>query len=146
MFLVKNNKSPNFQIVYFRDGKRTTVSTKTSNKEKAEEFLFSFRQYKFAQDLEARNKSEEKETKPKEKKVKGKKKRTKAKGNKSKKKKNKAKVTKTKTKKEKIKSKETTIETVTLKKFWELYQIYVKPLKSMSYIKGIDLSFRQFYA
>lgn len=42
MFLVKNSKSPNYQVVYFIDGKRTTVSTRTSNKEIAEHFLSSF--------------------------------------------------------------------------------------------------------
>ncbi len=42
MFLVKNSKSPNYQVVYFIDGKRTTVSTRTSNKEIAEHFLSNF--------------------------------------------------------------------------------------------------------
>lgn len=42
MFLVKNSKSPNYQVVYFIYGKRTTVSTRTSNKEIAEHFLSNF--------------------------------------------------------------------------------------------------------
>lgn len=43
MYLVKNSKSPNFQIVYFVNGKRTTVSTKTKDKAEAEKFLSSFK-------------------------------------------------------------------------------------------------------
>jgi len=42
MYLVKNKKSPNYQLVYFRNGKRTTVSTGTTNKKEAEKFLASF--------------------------------------------------------------------------------------------------------
>lgn len=42
MYLVKNNKSPFFQLVYFRDEKRTTVSTGTANKKQAEKFLATF--------------------------------------------------------------------------------------------------------
>ena len=42
MYLVLNNKSSNYQLVYFRNGKRTTVSTGTANKKKAEKFLSSF--------------------------------------------------------------------------------------------------------
>ena len=43
MYLIKNSKSPNFQIVYFVNGKRTTVSTKTKDKAEAEKFLNSFK-------------------------------------------------------------------------------------------------------
>lgn len=42
MFLIKNSKSPNYQIVYFVDGKRTTVSTKTSSEKEANDFLRNF--------------------------------------------------------------------------------------------------------
>jgi len=42
MYLVKNNKSRFYQVVYFVNGKRTTVSTKTANKQKAETFLKNF--------------------------------------------------------------------------------------------------------
>lgn len=42
MYLVLNNKSSNYQLVYFRNGKRTTVSTGTANKQEAEKFLASF--------------------------------------------------------------------------------------------------------
>lgn len=42
MYLVLNNKSSNYQLVYFRNGKRTTVSTGTTNKKEAENFLASF--------------------------------------------------------------------------------------------------------
>ena len=42
MYLVLNNKSSNYQLVYFRNGKRTTVSTGTANKQEAENFLASF--------------------------------------------------------------------------------------------------------
>ncbi len=42
MYLVLNNKSSNYQLVYFRNGKRTTVSTGTANKKEAEKFLASF--------------------------------------------------------------------------------------------------------
>jgi len=42
MFLTKNSKSPYFQVVYFVNGKRTTISTKTANQEKAELFLKNF--------------------------------------------------------------------------------------------------------
>ncbi len=42
MYLVLNNKSSNYQLVYFRDGKRTTVSTGTAIKKVAEKFLASF--------------------------------------------------------------------------------------------------------
>ncbi|NLT51830.1 MAG: tyrosine-type recombinase/integrase [Ignavibacteria bacterium] len=43
MYLVKNDKSRFYQIVYSINGKRTTVSTKTANKEKAETFLDNFK-------------------------------------------------------------------------------------------------------
>jgi len=43
MYLVKNKKSPNYQIVYFVEGKRTTISTKTKSKNEAEEFLKRFK-------------------------------------------------------------------------------------------------------
>jgi integrase len=42
MYLVLNNKSSKYQLVYFRHGKRTTVSTGTANKKEAENFLTSF--------------------------------------------------------------------------------------------------------
>ena len=42
MYLIKNKKSPYYQLVYFPNGKRTTVSTRTANKQKAEKFVASF--------------------------------------------------------------------------------------------------------
>lgn len=42
MYLVLNKKSPNYQLVYFRDGKRTSVSTGTNNKKEADKFLATF--------------------------------------------------------------------------------------------------------
>ena len=39
MYLVLNKKSPRYQLVFFRDGKRTSVSTGTANKNEAEKFL-----------------------------------------------------------------------------------------------------------
>jgi integrase/recombinase XerD len=42
MYLVQNKKSPYYQLVYFRNGKRTTVSTGTANKKEAYKFLASF--------------------------------------------------------------------------------------------------------
>ena len=42
MYLVLNKKSSNYQLIYFRDGKRTSVSTGTANKLEAEKFLTSF--------------------------------------------------------------------------------------------------------
>jgi hypothetical protein len=42
MYLVKNKKSPNYQLVYFRNGKRTTVSTGITNKKEAKKFFASF--------------------------------------------------------------------------------------------------------
>lgn len=42
MFLVKNNKSSFYQIVYFVDGKRTTHSTKKTNEQEAVQYLEEF--------------------------------------------------------------------------------------------------------
>ncbi|MBP9583119.1 MAG: hypothetical protein KBE38_13235, partial [Ignavibacterium sp.] len=42
MFLSKSNKSPFYQITFEVNGKRTTVSTKTKNKEEAYKFLGRF--------------------------------------------------------------------------------------------------------
>lgn len=42
MFLSRDTKSPYYQIIYFVNGKRTKVSTKTANKKEAEKFLKSF--------------------------------------------------------------------------------------------------------
>jgi integrase len=42
MFLIKDSKSPYFQLVYFVNGKRTKISTKTSDKKGAKKFLASF--------------------------------------------------------------------------------------------------------
>lgn len=42
MFLTRDSKSPFFQLVYFIDGKRTKVSTKTSDRKEAEKFKASF--------------------------------------------------------------------------------------------------------
>ena len=42
MFLTKDSKSPYFQLVYFVNGKRTKISTKTSDKKRAKIFLASF--------------------------------------------------------------------------------------------------------
>ena len=42
MFLIKDSKSPYFQLVYFVNGKRTKISTKTSDKKRAKIFLASF--------------------------------------------------------------------------------------------------------
>lgn len=43
MFLVKNNKSSFYQIVYFVDGKRTTHSTKKTNEQEAVQYLEEFK-------------------------------------------------------------------------------------------------------
>ncbi len=43
MFLVKNNKSSFYQIVYFADGKRTTHSTKKKNEQEAIQYLEEFK-------------------------------------------------------------------------------------------------------
>jgi integrase/recombinase XerD len=42
MFLTRDSKSPYFQLVYFIDGKRTKISTKTSDRKEAEKFKASF--------------------------------------------------------------------------------------------------------
>ncbi|MBK7105520.1 MAG: site-specific integrase [Ignavibacteriae bacterium] len=42
MFLSKDTKSPYFQVIYFVNGRRTKVSTKTTIKSEAEKFLKSF--------------------------------------------------------------------------------------------------------
>ena len=42
MFLTKDSKSPYYQLVYFVDGKRTKISTKTFDREEAEKFKASF--------------------------------------------------------------------------------------------------------
>ncbi len=43
MYLVKNYKSPFYQVVCFIDGKRTTISTKTGNSREANRFLNNFK-------------------------------------------------------------------------------------------------------
>lgn len=43
MFLAKHHKSPYYQIVYFTDGKRNSISTKTKVKSEAMEFLIKFK-------------------------------------------------------------------------------------------------------
>ena len=42
MFLSRDTKSPFYQVIYFVDGKRTKISTRTANKKEAEKFLKSF--------------------------------------------------------------------------------------------------------
>lgn len=42
MYLVKNNKSSFYQLVYFAEGKRTTVSTRTTSESEAKKFLANF--------------------------------------------------------------------------------------------------------
>lgn len=42
MFLSRDTKSPYYQVIYFVNGKRTKISTKTTNKKEAEKFLKSF--------------------------------------------------------------------------------------------------------
>lgn len=42
MFLSKDTKSPFYQVIYFVDGKRTKISTRTADKKEAEKFLKSF--------------------------------------------------------------------------------------------------------
>ncbi|MDA3860009.1 MAG: phage integrase SAM-like domain-containing protein, partial [Melioribacteraceae bacterium] len=42
MYLAKNSKSKFYQIIFFRNGKRTTASTKTTNKKEAQKFLANF--------------------------------------------------------------------------------------------------------
>ncbi len=41
MYIVKNKKSPNYQLVYLRAGKRTSISTGTPSKNEAKKFLAS---------------------------------------------------------------------------------------------------------
>jgi site-specific recombinase XerD len=43
MFLSKNNKSKFYQVVYFINGKRTSISTRTTNEREAQEFLIKFK-------------------------------------------------------------------------------------------------------
>ena len=43
MFLTKDSKSPFYQLVYFVNGKRTKISTKSRDKKNAESFLHSFK-------------------------------------------------------------------------------------------------------
>jgi integrase len=43
MYLIKNNKSPFYQVIYFIGKRRTTVSTKTADMKEAETFLEWFR-------------------------------------------------------------------------------------------------------
>jgi len=42
MFLVINKKSPYYQLIYLKDGKRSSISTGTTSKKKAEEYLTNF--------------------------------------------------------------------------------------------------------
>lgn len=42
MYLIKNTKSPYYQLVYFVDGKRTTISTKQTKKREAQKFIKHF--------------------------------------------------------------------------------------------------------
>ncbi|MCF8259767.1 MAG: phage integrase SAM-like domain-containing protein [Melioribacteraceae bacterium] len=42
MFLTKTNRSPFYQFYYFKDGKRTSISTKTESLKIAEEFVKKF--------------------------------------------------------------------------------------------------------
>jgi len=97
MYITKIPKSKFYQVVYFKNGKRTTVSTKTSIKKDAEKFLKTF----------------EPSDKPN------------------------AQI-------EKVTQKEKT-SAITLLDFKEEYLNYVSSLKSPTYIKSINLSFRQFY-
>ncbi len=46
MFLTKDSKSPYYQLVYFINGKRTKISTRTKDKLAAERFLVNFNQGK----------------------------------------------------------------------------------------------------
>ena len=43
MYLIKNSKSPFYQLVIFVNGKRTTVSTKTANNREAKKFMYNYR-------------------------------------------------------------------------------------------------------
>lgn len=42
MFLSRDTKSPFYQVIYFVDGKRTKISTRTADKKQADKFLKSF--------------------------------------------------------------------------------------------------------
>ncbi len=42
MFLSSDTKSPFYQVIYFVDDKRTKISTRTTGKKEAEQFLKSF--------------------------------------------------------------------------------------------------------
>lgn len=42
MFLSRDTKSPYYQVIYFVNGKRTKISTRTDNRKEAEKFLKSF--------------------------------------------------------------------------------------------------------
>jgi len=42
MFLSRDTKSPYYQVIYFVNGKRTKISTRTANRKEAEKFLKSF--------------------------------------------------------------------------------------------------------
>ncbi len=44
MFLTKDSKSPYYQLIYFVNGKRTKISTRTKDKAAAERFLANFHQ------------------------------------------------------------------------------------------------------
>jgi len=46
MFLIKDSKSPYYQLVYFRNGKRTKISTRTSNRIEAEKFKSTFKPHR----------------------------------------------------------------------------------------------------
>ena len=102
MYLVKNSKSKNYQIVHFVKGKRTTVSTRTSSKKEAIHF------FKLFMDRTINNKVDKKEKVDEKKEV------------------------------------ESKPEHITIKKFRKEYVDYVTPIKSLHYIKSIELSFRQF--
>jgi integrase len=91
MYLVKNYKSPFYQIVCFIDGKRTTISTKTGNYREATRFINNF----------------------------------------------------TSESKEEIQTKKASIS---LSKFQNEYVDYIKPTKSISYVRSIKLSFKMLIA
>jgi len=42
MYLTKSKRSPYYQLIYYRDGKRTTISTKRRLKSEALKFLNEF--------------------------------------------------------------------------------------------------------
>ncbi len=46
MYLVKNKKSPYYQVIYYVNGKRTTISTKEKEKREAEKYLETFKNAK----------------------------------------------------------------------------------------------------